>query len=226
MTAASAGSKIIFVEFVKPWYEVYELEPLPAFIPNPILIHGVCLLRAYKSAPGILLVDATTLRPCAFNAEALQILAYPADPRGVKQVHMFLTEVINARLIRQNMGALVFAAEFPSGNRTYQCRVFRLEKQSNGRSAPVALWFERRPSTGAELFQVSKEFNLTPREQRTVQLLLGGLTSKEIANRMNVSPNTVKTFLHLVMVKMGTSTRSGVLSKLFDCRTGGNTTSS
>jgi DNA-binding CsgD family transcriptional regulator len=183
-------------------------------------------VRASKPAPGILLMDATTLKAYAFNPEALQILAYPSNPLGVKQLSTFLTEVIDGRLIHRNKGTPEFAAEFPSGNRRYQCTVFRLEKQLNGRPAPIALLFERRPSSGAELLQVSKEFNLTPREQRTVQLLLEGLTSKEIANRMNVSPNTVKAFLRLVMVKMGTSTRSGVLSKLFDCRTGASAPSS
>jgi DNA-binding CsgD family transcriptional regulator len=186
----------------------------------------VCFLRGHNSAPGILLVDATSLKPCAFNSEVLKILAYPADPYRLKDLNSFLTEVINVRLVRRNKKVLAFAAEFPSGNRKYQCRCFRLEKQLNGHSAPIALVFERQPSNDAALLQVAREFNLTPREQRTVQLLLGGLTSKEIAIQMNVSPSTIKTFLHLVMVKMGTSTRSGVLSKLFDCGTPGSTFSS
>jgi DNA-binding CsgD family transcriptional regulator len=177
-------------------------------------------VRPSKSAPGILLLDPTTLKLYAFNPEALQILAYPANPLTLKQLSTFLAEVINSRLVHRNTGTPAFAAEFPSGNRRYQCSVFRLEKQLNGRPAPIALLFERGSSSDSELLQVSKEFNLTPREQRTVQLLVEGLTSKEIANRMNVSPNTVKAFLRLVMVKMGTSTRSGVLSKLFDCRQG------
>lgn len=183
-------------------------------------------MRAYKSFPGILLLDATTLRPYSFNAEAVQILAYPANPPTVKQLNTFLTEVISSRLTCKNMGTPTFAREFPSGNRKYHCSVFRLEKQLNGRAAPIALLFERCPSSVAELSHVSQQFNLTPREQRTVQLLLEGLTSKEIAIRMNVSPNTVKAFLRLVMVKMGTSTRSGVLSKLFDCRPGESTAAS
>jgi len=168
------------------------------------------------SSPGILVVDAASLKACAFNAEVLQILAYPADPKSLKQVNSFLAEVIKARLVRRNNKVLGFTSEFPSGNRKYQCRFFQLEKQLNGWSSPVALVFERSPSSDGALLQVAREFNLTPREQRTVQLLLGGLTSKEIAVQMNVSPNTVKTFLHLVMVKMGASTRSGILSKLFD----------
>jgi hypothetical protein len=47
-----------------------------------------------------------------------------------------------------------------------------------------------------------------------VEFLLQGLTSKEIANRMNISVNTVKAFLRLIMVKMNVSTRSGIAGKV------------
>ena len=38
--------------------------------------------------------------------------------------------------------------------------------------------------------------------------------AKEIAERMHVSPNTVKQFVRLIMSKMQVATRSGVLGKL------------
>jgi len=47
-----------------------------------------------------------------------------------------------------------------------------------------------------------------------VQFLREGFTSKEIAQRMNISPNTVKAFIRLVMVKMGASTRSGIVGMI------------
>jgi DNA-binding CsgD family transcriptional regulator len=46
-----------------------------------------------------------------------------------------------------------------------------------------------------------------------------GLTSKEIAERMKISPSTVKAFLRLVMVKMSVSTRSGIVGKVLGSRT-------
>jgi len=73
---------------------------------------------------------------------------------------------------------------------------------------------ERKMIGGVELAEICTRFGLTPREQVTVRLLFDGLTSKEIAGRMNISPNTVKAFLRLVMVKMGVSTRSGILGKI------------
>jgi DNA-binding CsgD family transcriptional regulator len=51
-----------------------------------------------------------------------------------------------------------------------------------------------------------------------VEYLIQGLTSKEIAVRMNISPNTVKAFLRLVMVKMKVSTRSGIAGKITGSR--------
>jgi orotate phosphoribosyltransferase-like protein len=43
---------------------------------------------------------------------------------------------------------------------------------------------------------------------------LHGLSSEEIADRMRISANTVKAFLHNVMVKMGVSTRTGIATKV------------
>ena len=76
------------------------------------------------------------------------------------------------------------------------------------------LLLERYSSGSAALEQVAKQFDLTDRERETVELLLQGLTSKEIAIRMGISPNTVKAFLRLVMVKMGVSTRSGIVGRV------------
>jgi DNA-binding CsgD family transcriptional regulator len=65
-----------------------------------------------------------------------------------------------------------------------------------------------------DLLKTVSDFRLTKREWQAVQLLAQGLTSKEIASRMGISPNTVKVFLHLAMVKTGVSTRSGIIGKL------------
>jgi DNA-binding CsgD family transcriptional regulator len=43
-----------------------------------------------------------------------------------------------------------------------------------------------------------------------------GLTSKGLARKMSISPNTVNAFLRLIMVKMGVTSRAGVMGKLLD----------
>ena len=87
-----------------------------------------------------------------------------------------------------------------------------LEPDPSRPSVPsIAITVER--DRGA-LRDLAERFQLTDREREAVEHLAEGLTSKEIALRMKVSPNTVKTFLHLVMIKMGVTTRSGVIGKM------------
>jgi len=61
---------------------------------------------------------------------------------------------------------------------------------------------------------VSQQFNLTRREREALEYLLQGLTSKAIANRMNISPNTVKAFLRMIMIKTGVSSGSAMVGKI------------
>jgi len=62
--------------------------------------------------------------------------------------------------------------------------------------------------------ELCQGLNLTQRERETVGLLVRGLTSKEIAQHMGISPNTVKSFLRLVMTKAGVSTRTGLIGRV------------
>ncbi|MGA8503651.1 MAG: helix-turn-helix transcriptional regulator [Candidatus Sulfotelmatobacter sp.] len=73
---------------------------------------------------------------------------------------------------------------------------------------------ERKSHESTTIAEISERFGLTARERETVQFLREGFTSKEIAQRMNISPNTVKAFIRLVMVKMGASTRSGIVGMI------------
>jgi DNA-binding CsgD family transcriptional regulator len=81
------------------------------------------------------------------------------------------------------------------------------------------LMFERKSNEAVVMAEISDRFGLTAREVETVQFLLEGFTSKEIAQRMQISPNTVKAFIRLVMVKMNVSTRSGIIGKIVGSKT-------
>jgi len=164
------------------------------------------------SEPGFLILDSK-LNPVACNQQAITILTFPNLADQIKRVSIFLADKIRFSLVnRQSKDSLEFVKEFRSGNRRYNCRVFHLDSPDRG--SLVVLILERYSSRSAALSQLSQEFDLTVREQETVQLLLQGLTSKEIAARMDISPNTVKAFLRLVMVKMGVSTRSGIVGRI------------
>jgi len=73
---------------------------------------------------------------------------------------------------------------------------------------------ERRYRQIADLSTVAAQFHLTAREQETLLFLAEGMTSKEIANQMGISPHTVSAFFRLIMSKMQVSTRSGIIGKI------------
>lgn len=164
------------------------------------------------SANGFLLLDSES-KLVAANHTALQILSYPGEAGRIKQPAVFLAERVRTVLFdNQQRKAHVFVKEFRSGKRRYMCKTFQLDCDAQGSMQPaLAIVLER---NSASIEEASGEFDLTDRERETVELVLQGFTSKEIASRMNISPNTVKAFLRLVMVKMKVSTRSGIAGKI------------
>jgi DNA-binding CsgD family transcriptional regulator len=190
-------------------------------------------VRATLTRPGLIVVDAS-LRVVANNGEALQILTYPDTPEKIRHLDTWLTNKIHSELVgKQNPPSFVEA--FRSARRTYLCRSFPLDlrnQNGNGNSHAASshavasqsaasqssglliVILERKSNDTAKIDEISERFGLTAREKETVEYLLQGLTSKEIAQRMKISPNTVKAFLRLVMVKMDVSTRSGIIGRI------------
>ena len=172
--------------------------------------------------PGILLLPGVSLSPVGYNREALQILAFPNLPEDWRRPASDLVRQIGAKLAQKAAnGARAFVAEFKSGNRTYLCRALTVGMESAGTESPSAgttlILLERQ-----ELPEPMREqnacdrFGLSQRERQMVQLLIKGMTTKEMATALNLSPNTIKSFLRLVMAKMGVSTRSGIVGKLVE----------
>lgn len=164
-----------------------------------------------------MVIDAT-LSVYACNREALQILTFPDPPDGIPHLDTWLTNKIRTNLLEKQTAD--FVGEFRSAKRMYLCRSFALERQGiqgNGSGSSKGLMvvmLERQSNEAVTIAEISERFGLTAREQETVQFLLEGLTSKEIAERMKISPNTVKAFIRLVMVKMNVSTRSGIIGRI------------
>lgn len=168
--------------------------------------------------PGLIVVDSG-LGVVAYNGEALQILTYPDPPDKIRHLNTWLTNKIRSDLVGKQLPSK-FVDEFRSARRRYLCRSFILDQNGhngNGSGSSSGLrivMLERRSNEAVKINEISERFGLTAREQETVQYLLEGLTSKEIAQRMKISPNTVKAFLRLVMVKMNVSTRSGIIGRI------------
>ncbi|HVI08302.1 MAG TPA: LuxR C-terminal-related transcriptional regulator [Candidatus Binatia bacterium] len=179
-------------------------------------------MHTNSTRPGLIVVDAS-LGVIAYNGEALQILSYPEHPSKIRQIDSWLTGKVRSDLTGVHNGPHPqsrFVLEFRSARRLYRCRSFALDwRANNGHGAnPTGglqiVMLERTSNGTVKINEISRRFGLTAREGETVQYLLEGLTSKEIAQRMGISPNTVKAFLRLVMVKMNVTTRSGIIGRI------------
>jgi DNA-binding CsgD family transcriptional regulator len=175
-------------------------------------------MHSVPTPPGLIVVD-TSLGVVAYNGEALQILTYPERPDKISHLDSWLTNKLRSDLLGKHSPPKLVGG-FRSAKRMYLCRSFPLDVKAhhgNGSETSAGLlivMLERRSNNTAKITEISDRFGLTTRERETVEYLLEGLTSKEIAQRMKISPNTVKAFLRLVMVKMSVSTRSGIIGRI------------
>jgi DNA-binding CsgD family transcriptional regulator len=175
-------------------------------------------LIGWPPALGLLVADAS-LRPLFANHEAITILTYPGAPPQslVDAFHKKLRpSFLRAQSSPTDRNQAHPIVQFKSGRRTYFCRAFLLDSNGNGKGSngtAVLIVLDRGMSGSLALSQISQQFRLTHREQEAVALLLQGLSNKEMAEHMGISANTVKAFLRLVTIKMGVSSRSGIVTK-------------
>jgi DNA-binding NarL/FixJ family response regulator len=169
---------------------------------------------------GFVLLDGA-LNPIVVNRAAAEVLSFPQKPEATKRFEdSVLAKIRSTLLTRQPDGDSPVVTQLRSGKRQYSCRFFRVDANFKTNSQiKIAVLLERGASGAVSVAQASERYKLTSREQEVLRFLLEGLTSKEIADRMGISPNTVKAFLRLIMIKMGVYTRSGIVSKAVIPRT-------
>lgn len=172
------------------------------------------LTKASASSEGFLLLNPA-LNPIFVNRAAAEILTYPHKIENHKSLDDFLANRVRTDLVLDRSSRIPkLVSEFQSGRRVYQCRTYRVNPVAQGDSqCSLAVLLERGSNGSFSIAQVADRFHLTTREREVLQYLLNGLTTKQIASGMEISPNTVKAFLRMIMVKMGVSTRSGIVGK-------------
>jgi len=172
--------------------------------------------KAFASSEGFLLLDSD-LSPIIANLAAAEILSYPQKVENHKNLDDYLSRRVRMSLVLSESSRVpTFVSDFQSGRRRYQCRAFRVSPLiQGGAQCSLAIILERGSNKSPSIALVSERFHLSTREREVLPYLLNGLTTKEIASGMDISPNTVKVFLRMMMVKMGVSTRSGIVGKAF-----------
>ena len=181
------------------------MAPLRNSKSKPTLRHGprACPARADV---GIVLLDLS-LHLLAFDRGAAEMFGKESIP------HEFMD------VLRQSKPGDPAGAKmgFRLGKHDYTCRLYLLEwGKGNPQNPLVVVHLERDAASYDAVTEVGSEYRLTDREHEVLKEIAAGLTSKEVAQRMNISPNTVKVFLRMIMMKMGVSTRSGVIAKLLE----------
>lgn len=173
-------------------------------------------LSLAQTSAGFLLLDMA-MNLLLVNRTAVEILCYPKRPDAVNgTLESFLAAKIRSTLAsRAGLHGSPIVGEFRSGRRLYFCRTFLVDRRVRDKDeVTIATLLERGVPGSAPLLQAaSDKFHLTQRERKVLEYLLEGLTSKEIGQRMAISTNTVKAFLRLIMIKMGASTRAGIVGK-------------
>lgn len=66
--------------------------------------------------------------------------------------------------------------------------------------------------------KIDKEYQLTPRENEVVQGLVDGLSYKMIADRLDISIDTVRSYIKSIYKKLYVNSRSEVIKKAFEGR--------
>ena len=170
-----------------------------------------------RSGAGFLLLNAA-LKPLYVNPQAAEILSYPERPTKTKDFADKLASKICKMVTNGGpSGRVSDCKELLSGSRHYVCRFFEVwlpgSSSNCSNESSLALLLERSPEAAEDILKICHGYNLTRREGEAVRLVVQGLTNKQIAARMGISPNTVKAFLRLAMMKMGVSSRSGIMRK-------------
>lgn len=172
--------------------------------------------QASADSEGFLLLNSD-LSPIFYNRAAAEILIYPHKLETHKNLEDYLASRVRKTLVSgEASGVPKLVSDFQSGRRLYQCRAYRVGALAQGDSqCALAIILERGSNRSFPIAEVSERFHLSSREREVLPFLMNGLTTKEIASGMDISPNTVKVFLRMIMVKMGVSTRSGIVGKAF-----------
>jgi DNA-binding NarL/FixJ family response regulator len=177
--------------------------------------------KARKPAPvrdaetGFVVTDVD-FKPIYANSAAVSVLSFaPGAPAGAASAAAIQERMrVILRMERFSPGAA--PANFFSGRRRYVCHPVTLESiaPASSRRTVAAFLLERFSQGPITTPGFAERYRLSPRERETCEYLKRGLKTREIAERMQVSPNTIKQFIRAVGDKVGASTRSGIVGKV------------
>ena len=169
---------------------------------------------------GLALIDLA-FQPIAMDEGAASILSAISDETR-SSTEEGVSEALPAAILEQiRLLALPESASkemrFIAANQCYSARACLMQSGESTASAGwIVLRLERNAHASDALAVLSTTCRLTQREKEALSALAIGLTSKEVAQRMNISPSTVKMFLRLIKIKTGARNRADIVARLLD----------
>jgi DNA-binding CsgD family transcriptional regulator len=166
---------------------------------------------------GVVVTDLS-LRPIAFDHGVLSILGDINEPEGENPAVSVIPKQISEAVDGHILNGSGIRVALKGAEASYRCIIYKVERLDSSSAAEpmLALHFQRGLAPEDAIDYTASLCNLTDREVEVLRGLSRGLTSKEIALRMEISPNTVKSYIRLIMVKIGVTTRSGIVGKLLE----------
>jgi DNA-binding CsgD family transcriptional regulator len=162
---------------------------------------------------GLILTDLS-FNVIAIDRGAMTILSHPGRS-DVEPDYRMPEEILTHLRGRRPSEWASVKAQFRKGKNEYICRMYLLESRNGQATEPtLAVHLEKDTSTNDAVYEAAVKYHLTEREQQVLRGISMGLATKEVATRLNISPNTVKAFLRLVMIKMGVTTRAATVAKV------------
>ena len=165
------------------------------------------------SDSGLVLLDLS-LNPIAFDQGAAALLSSQFNGNE-PQVHV-PKEILKAIRDCKRTELATIKLRFWARESEYTCRVYLIAENDGLRQSLLALHFERGVSAQEAVRKLSSNYGLTDRQHEALLGIATGLSNKEMAQRMAISPNTVKVYLRLIMAKMGATSRAEVAAKLLE----------
>jgi DNA-binding CsgD family transcriptional regulator len=170
-------------------------------------------------AVGMVLLDESfEIIACDHGASVLLNSVEPsgAEVSGLRLPRQILEELQQ----RKTTGDTSSELQFRVGSSDYVCRAYLLETRSGYLTelSFMALHLQKVAGVQQATQEAIELYRLTEREGQTLKGVLLGLCTKELADQMGISPNTVKAFTRLIMIKLGVTTRWGIIAKILGSR--------
>jgi DNA-binding CsgD family transcriptional regulator len=166
---------------------------------------------------GLVLVDSS-LKSIGFDRGGALMLGY-APHLGLKGdlASYIPKEILSTIRARKPLDLALMRISFRVGENEYLCRIHVVEAPNRLWREPVlALYLQKATVVNRAVHDITRRYHLTGREAEVLRGMCAGLAPKELAKRLNISPNTVKSFIRLIMTKMRVTTRAEMFAIILE----------